>query len=332
MSEPSAPWKNVEQPADDETAGSPWFNTNTYTVFQSGLKSLLEELHKYSQLARELGLLASPYKQEIDRIQQMVEWGEDRLKKDNKTHGTITVSGASYGSLRYLKAGMLLLVRMLVEKKRAVIQKHGSIPRSILKSYDEKIKVLENLAEEGVLNGLKPAEVFFELRSPVNAESSIEIKKEAVDVKLSESRIDEIQIIDPVLRERCLDLLRKLYDAGSQVQLDTIVRESSVVLEDRVKTISGIKGKIGVPLMSAAFGSQPVVIKFSDDRDVQDSAHFLFRGYSGFVRNQVMHRLVPSYNKDRVLQLMGFVDYLLFLLSRAERTVEKAGRKKPRRQ
>jgi hypothetical protein len=59
-------------------------------------------------------------------------------------------------------------------------------------------------------------------------------------------------------------------------------------------------------------------IKFSDQKDVQESAHLLFRGYSGFVRNEVMHRLVPSYTQERVLQLLGTVDYLLFLLSRAE--------------
>lgn len=56
---------------------------------------------------------------------------------------------------------------------------------------------------------------------------------------------------------------------------------------------------------------------------MQEAAHLFFRGYSGLVRNEVMHRLVESYTKERVLQLLGTVDYLLFLLSKAQ--VEKAG-------
>ena len=94
----------------------------------------------------------------------------------------------------------------------------------------------------------------------------------------------------------------------------------SVILEDKIRNISGIQGKSGVELMSAAFASKPPLLKFSDDANLQDSAHLLFRGYSGFIRNEVMHRLVPNYTKERVLQLMGFVDYLLFLLSGVEKT------------
>ena len=55
---------------------------------------------------------------------------------------------------------------------------------------------------------------------------------------------------------------------------------------------------------------------------MQEAAHFFFRGYSGLVRNEVMHRVVESYTKERVMQLLGTVDYLLFLLSRAQ--VQKA--------
>ena len=65
-------------------------------------------------------------------------------------------------------------------------------------------------------------------------------------------------------------------------------------------------------------------IKFSDVKDLQESAHLLFRGYSGFVRNEVMHGLVPSYTRERVLQLIGMVDYLLFILSAAETKKGKA--------
>jgi hypothetical protein len=67
---------------------------------------------------------------------------------------------------------------------------------------------------------------------------------------------------------------------------------------------------------------EPYLIRFSPEKDVQEAAHLFFRGYSGLVRNEVMHRVVESYTKERVMQLLGTVDYLLFLLSRSQ--VQKA--------
>jgi hypothetical protein len=65
-------------------------------------------------------------------------------------------------------------------------------------------------------------------------------------------------------------------------------------------------------------GREPTLIRFSQERDVQEAAHLFFRGYSGLVRNEVMHRLTKSYTRERVVQLLATVDYLLYLLSNAE--------------
>ena len=129
----------------------------------------------------------------------------------------------------------------------------------------------------------------------------------------------DIPIVDSVLRERCLTLLGAIDGAGTSEQLDTVVREMSVVLEDRVRELSGFSGKGGgAELFSATMARDPCLLRFSPEKDIQDAAHLFFRGYSGLVRNEVMHRLVKSYTKDRVLQLLGTVDYLLFLLSNAQ--------------
>jgi len=322
----STPWEGIEQPSDDATAGSPWFYIQTYEIYQDGLISLLKELNKYIEIADELGIAASPFKKEIDRVKQMIEWGDERLKVAHGSHGgkydTISLSQVSYGSLRYLKAGVLLLVRKQMEKRAEIINKKKRLPYSLLQAFDEKITQLQNISEMGKLNGLKPADIFFEIASPDVEMSVSKTETQIVNTELSKIETCEIQIIDSILRERCLNLFRSLETSGSQKRLDTIVREMSVILEDRVRQLSGIQGKSGMDLMSAAFSSEPIILKFSEDPELQKSAHLLFRGYSGFVRNEVMHKLVPSYNKDRVLQLMGFIDYLLFLLSRAERKAD----------
>ena len=92
-----------------------------------------------------------------------------------------------------------------------------------------------------------------------------------------------------------------------------------VILEDRVRQLSGCSEKLsGAELISAAMSGEKPRILFSDRKDLQESAHLLFRGCSGFIRNEVMHKLIPSFTRQRVSQMLTMVDYLLDLLSTAK--------------
>ena len=98
----------------------------------------------------------------------------------------------------------------------------------------------------------------------------------------------------------------------------------SVILEDRVRLLSGCDGKLsGIELFAAAMTGATPRIRFSDRKDLQEAAHLLFRGYSGFVRNDVMHRLSGGFTRERVFQLLGMVDYMLDLLAHAEGSSQK---------
>ena len=313
-------WEGVKQHPDEQTAGSPWFYVETYREFHKGLKIAIQELEKYSSLIQEIELESSPYEQEILRLKRMIEWGEELLKDTEKSKfDEITLSGVSWGSLRYLKAGILLKARQLILKRLSVLAGNRLIPRSVLKTFDERIEQLLNMAEQGMLNGLKPAGIFFEVVPEKQPEKNYKqplLRNSTTGAKYSS---DEVPIVDQALRKRCLSILNAIEDKGIDNQYDTIIREMSVILEDRVREISGYSGKAsGAELFSAVVAKEPPLIKFSDKEDIQESAHLLFRGYSGFVRNEAMHKLVPSYTRERVLQLLGTVDYLLFLLSTAE--------------
>lgn len=319
-------WETVKQPPDQKTAGSPWFWVTTYREFHEGLKSIVQELEKYSSLAESLELESSPYEKEIKRLKGMIEWGEKRLGAEaDQTFGEITIDGVSYGSLRYLKAGILFRVSQLFQKRDEVLKKAKTVPRSILQTFDERIKQLLNLAETGMLNSLKPADVFFDIiSSDEKPNEDLKILPQ-IPASINQGTSFEVPIIDPVLRKRCLSLLNALDEGGTIDQYDTIIREMSVILEDRVRELSGYAGKLsGVKLFGETMGKPSPKIKFSEDKDIQESAHLLFRGYSGFVRNEVMHGLVSSFTRERVLQLIGMVDYLLFILSNAETTKGKA--------
>jgi hypothetical protein len=322
-------WENIDQPQDEQIAGSPWFYVSTYREFHAGLVAALQELEKYSSLVAELELESSPYEKEIRRLKRMMEWGKERLEQKNEepAFDEITISGVTWRSLRYLKAGILFRAQQLIEKRREALKQNRFIPRSIIQSFDERIEQLLNLGEQGMLNGLRPADIFFEVLVPLDEGKPEQPEPTLKSPVTGANYVSlEMPIIDPVLRERCLGLLRAVVEGGSENQLDSIVREMSVVLEDRVRQVSGYMGKLtGAELFSALMAKDPLHIKFSAHKDAQESAHLLFRGYSGFVRNEVMHKLVHTYTNERVLQLLGTVDYLLFLLSRAESTKIKEG-------
>lgn len=319
----SYPWDSVPQPSDDSVAGSPWFYVETYLEFQKGLEALLAELEGHRSTVQLLGLTSSPYEKEVNRIHRMVEWGKERLDTNNLLpHAEVTVNGVTFGSLRYLKAGVLYRAFQVEKQKRCFLAENKIVPRSVLESFDTRIAQLRNMGEMGKLSGLRPTEVLFELLEADESKSSPPKAGMQPALPIPNAIVD-VPIVDPILRKRCLTILGALEDVGSPEQLDTVIREMSVILEDRVRDLTGFVGRAsGAELFSATMARDPCLIRFSAEKDVQEAAHLFFRGYSGLVRNEVVHRLVESYTKERVLQLLGTVDYLLFLISKAQ--IERA--------
>ena len=318
-------WENIPQPDDDKTVGDVWFYVDTYREYHEGLKLALERLKTFSDVAKELELTSSPYDKEVGRLTRIVEWGEERLK-DPEHRGDVTIGGASYKTLRYLKAGGLLRAQRLIQRRQEILLQRRLVPKAILQAFDQRIEQLLNLAEVGSLKGLRPAELFFEL---VMAEPT-ELSVEPATVRSVITNIvyaPDSGILDPVLRERCQSIINSFDEKGLAVQFDTVIREMSVVLEDRVRQLSGCSEKLsGADLFAAAMAGDNPKIKFSDRKDLQESAHLLFRGYSGFVRNEVMHKLIPSFTRERVYQLLGMVDYLLDLLATAQIATKSSGK------
>jgi len=131
-----------------------------------------------------------------------------------------------------------------------------------------------------------------------------------------------IEIVDQQLRGRCLDLFNEFDSSNQSHRFDTVVTEATRVLEDRVRTLAALGNEVsGVDLMTKAFGPKAVILRLSSQDSEQEAAHLLFRGAFGFIRNPAHHRLIEKLEKERVLQILGFVDYLLYL---AETAVKEA--------
>ena len=94
----------------------------------------------------------------MNHLERIVSWGEEKLKGN---HPDVTISGASFLTLRYLKAGALLRAQRLIENRRDFLEKNRIVPNSLLKGYDQKIEQALNIAELGMLKGVKAGRIVF---------------------------------------------------------------------------------------------------------------------------------------------------------------------------
>jgi len=299
-----------------------YFDVQTYSMFQEGLKKLVAQLKPLQKAKAIFDLDEDPLERDLGRLETMIKWGDEKLSEAG-SRGAEIYTLSSHQSLRFLKAAGMLQIREYERKKSEYIRANKSIPKVLLQAIDEKLTQLKNLVEQGPLNGIDPSELIVELSSvdiSITPSSGAIHTAQSAEPPIILVESDQIPIIDEQLRLRCLYLLRTIEDEKDETKLDTVVREMSVILEDRVRKVANISEKLtGVELMAEAFASTQPKLIFSAEPDVQSAAHLLFRGYIGFFRNEAMHKLITTYTRERVYQMLGYVDYLLFLLSQATR-------------
>lgn len=298
-----------------------WFYKGTYKLFQEGLEILKERyehvFESYQSIADDFDLRQDPLeeaKKHVKHLDRMIKNGREML--DDPSRDRVTVRQPSFISLKFLKAGGKELIKRYESKREALLfNNRKDIPRLIVKAIDDKIRQLYDVIEQGALNGLNIDDEFLQIyHDQKEASKSNQEKKEPKKVVIESN---EIPIIDEELRERCLRILRIIIQEGDYERLDTVVREMSVVLEDRIKSLSGVKNKTAIPLINKVFSSKNPILKFGD-KEIQKNMLLLFKSYFGFFRNKPMHELIDTYEIHRVYQLLGHVDNLLFILTQAE--------------
>lgn len=318
-------------PPDNAVAGDIVFFADSHRFCIEGLKDLKNHLVQFEDVKKTFELEHSEYDELIEYITRIINWAEEKLGPDVSGSHHIFEYGVRYGSLRLLKAGGFYRLHKRENQRDDLLAKHPDLPRALLASIDEKTSQFRDWLEQGVMNGLRPAEIFFEVTKQaggqISEQSKVTVQNENALKASAPLYLEKIPIFDGELRTRCLSLLSSLdysikgTDSDEKgTQLDTVVREMSVILESRIRELAGLASESieGQELMSRAFSGSSPLLRFSSEPAIQQSAHLLFRGYSGFVRNEVMHRLVHTFTSERVLQLLGLVDYLMFVLSRAE--------------
>lgn len=272
---------------------------------------------------RELGL-----GRDKDRATRLRQWINEQTK-NNRDSYRVDIS-LSHGTVRFIKAVALLYLAQL-KIKRNLLASRPNISTTTLSAVDREISRKEELfTSAGVFKNatLVPLLAPFspETVPPMPTANAVDILS---DTLLTAARprpilVDSIEILDHELRARCLDLFNQFQEAGQGNRNDTVVSEASRILENRLRAITGSEdGSTAKQLVTLAFNAQKPKLRVSSVVAEQEAAQLLFLGTFGFIRNQVQHKLLGTLQAERVLQILGWIDYLLSVIEQAER-VENA--------
>lgn len=259
---------------------------------------------------------------ERDRSKRVEDWLSQKIEKDGPDAFDYDVS-ISHGTVRYIKGASILYLNHLKTKRNILSSKHN-ISKYVLETIDNQITAYEEKMDIGVFENATPMP--FLIDELIGREVDKNKEEQPPQESLSSVKrprpiiIESIEILDPELRERCLDLFDAFYKDGKHERLDTVIAEATRIFETRLRTLTGAPQEcVGVDLAKFAFAGEKPVLLVSDVSSEQEAVHLLFRGTFGFIRNPVQHKLLGKLSPDRVLQILGFLDNLLFVAESSKR-------------
>jgi hypothetical protein len=156
---------------------------------------------------------------------------------------------------------------------------------------------------------------FFAPREPTVKQREPTKKRNAVNRKVGMlSAAVEYLLEDNELRSRCSDLLR------AKGNFDRVFREATTVLDDRLKKLSGIRANPS-ELAARVLHPRSAILRVSQDQDEQEGFFLIVKGLFQTFRNPVHHELSDKFTVQDALRFCGFVDSLLAVLAKANRTL-----------
>lgn len=247
-------------------------------------------------------------------VQRMREWLQGELdKREDRFDCDLSLS---HGSVRYLKSvGMLYINYLKILRNK--LSSRVNISAKTLEAVDTQITRLEEGFNNGVFANASLIPLLADQIS--GAETDVAAKDETVEAIAYATRpkpilVESIEILDKELKERCLDIFNLFAETSQPERLDTVVAEATRILENRLRHLTKCKGnETGTDLAAKAFAGASPMYRISDVPAEQEAVHLLFRGAFGYIRNRTQHKLLADLPPERVVQILGFIDYLISL-------------------
>jgi uncharacterized protein (TIGR02391 family) len=254
----------------------------------------------------------------IDRLQSTIDEKPDAWDYElNITHSDV----------RVLKSvGLLYLAHL--RQRRNDIGAGSSLSVLALQAIDTRLSHFEEKLQQGAFAEASPYPLLVDPPLPsAPTPSGPSATAPPPTTQPSPPRVASgHEILDPQLRERCLDLFYSFSESGQAHRYDTVLAEATRILEDRVRRLSGAPSNLeGVKLVANAFAGDSPPLVLSEEPSEQEAAHLLFRGLFGFIRNPFHHRLIDEVPQERAIQVLTLVDYLIFLAESARQVTHQAG-------
>ena len=137
--------------------------------------------------------------------------------------------------------------------------------------------------------------------------------------KLSEEIIEIGSIYNSIkdeeLKSRCADILT------ASSNFDRVINQASQVLEDRIRTKSGLdRSFVGVKLINKALNSDRSisVLIISENNEEHEGFCHIYRGIMLAFRNPTHHYLSDSFEREDALKFTAFIDNLLKILHKCK--------------
>lgn len=125
---------------------------------------------------------------------------------------------------------------------------------------------------------------------------------------------------DDELKRRCTSLLTAKHS------FDRVFREATTVLDDRLKKLAQIKGKINPDaLVAKTLHPSRAILVVSEYDDEQEGFFNLTKGLMAAFRNPTHHSLNDKLTREDALRFCGFIDAMLTLLGQARVNLPSAG-------
>jgi len=268
---------------------------------------------------RELGL-----GRDKDRATRLRQWIQEHAEQHGDSYHVDISLG--HGTVRFIKAAALLYLAQL-KNKRNILASRPNVTAATLSALDRELSRKEELfTSAGVFKNASAVPLLASFAPTTETKPAIEREMAASTAPLlSAARprpvlVDSIEILDHELRARCLDLFNQFQEAGQADRNDTVISEASRILENRLRGVTRCEdGSNAKQLITLAFNVQKPGLRVSSVVAEQEAAQLLFLGTFGFIRNQVQHKLLGDLPAERVLQVLGWIDYLLSVIEQAER-------------